>query len=934
MAANGSALIGREAELGSIASFLARARAGPGALVLAGPPGIGKTTVWRSSLEMADERGLRVLVGRPAEAEVKLAFAGLIDLFEPVPPAVLAALPSAQAQALDVALRRVGPGTVRSDALGTSLATLGAIRELAARGPVLIAIDDVQWLDAATARALEFALRRLTTEPVGVLASLRTTESAQLPGLLRALPADAVEELDVGPLPLEMLEELLRARLGVGFLRPTLVRIEQASGGNPFFALEIGRALLRRGVRFAPESLPIPDSLTDIVRDRMAALTPAAADAVLVAAALSNPTRRSVEAAADPALRHAHGIAQAVQAGVVQLEGERLRFSHPLLASVAYDMADLARRRTVHARLARVLSEPEERSRHLALASDRASERVARALEVGARHARDRGATETAAELSELASRRTPGNRPDDARRRTIQAAESLIRAGDPGAARRCLEPMLATTPPGAARAELLVQLAETHGAGDWEARVALLDEAARQAGESAPRIAAERLLGGAGVVMQSDLRGALGHARIAVRLAEAGGDPVEIALCLTMVARLEVHLGHAVDPGALQSAMELEHYLGGHHVISRPNYTAAKDVWLPAGRFAEARGQLERLRAEALRIGDWDALPMILADLADLELRAGDWQRSLGLAEAAVQASNQIGQPGLRAYAVNRVAAVLAHLGRMKEARAAAEVALAASRDVPATANWMPAQWALSFVDLSLGDAAGAVQRILPALERQRDAGSRHPDVLLAVADAVEGLTLLGRVDEASALLESFEADEVRPEHVSSAAAVERCRGLLLAAGGAVEAAATALEVAVELHTRVGEPFARARTLLVLGEVQRRARRVGAARRSLHAALAVFEELGARLWAERARRELSRVAGRHPGGGPTETQRRIIELVAAGRTNREVADALFMSPHTVDSHLRQIYRERGVRSRTELARQVAADSTPLDERD
>lgn len=123
-------------------------------------------------------------------------------------------------------------------------------------------------------------------------------------------------------------------------------------------------------------------------------------------------------------------------------------------------------------------------------------------------------------------------------------------------------------------------------------------------------------------------------------------------------------------------------------------------------------------------------------------------------------------------------------------------------------------------------------------------------------------------------------------------------------------------------------------RRILVLGEVQRRARRVGAARRSLHAALAVFEELGARLWAERARRELSRVVGRHPGGGPTETQRRIIELVAAGRTNREVADALFMSPHTVDSHLRQIYRERGVRSRTELARQVAADTTQLDEPD
>jgi DNA-binding CsgD family transcriptional regulator len=933
MEATGTDLIGREAELSSVAAFLDRPRSGPVALVLFGPPGIGKTAIWRSSLEMAGKRGVRVLVARPAEAEASLAFAGLIDLLELVPPAVLAALPPAQAAALEVALRRASPGRVRSDALGTSLATLAAIRELAAQGPILIAIDDVQWLDGATAHALEFALRRLTTEQVGVLVSLRATEGARLADLVRALPVDGVEQLEIGPLPLEALEQLLRARLGVGFLRPTLVRIESASGGNPFFALEIGRALLRRGIRFAPESLPIPDSLIDNVRDRLASLPPAAADAVLVAAALSNPNHRSVQAALDPALRDADGLAHAIQAGVLVREDGRLRFSHPLLASVAYEMAGPARRRAVHARLARVLSEPEERSRHLALASERTSERVARALEEGARHARDRGATEAAAQLSQLASRRTPANRPDDARRRTIQTAEYLIRAGDPEAARRCLEPALARSPPGPPRAELLVQLAESHSAGDWELRVGLLEEAARQAGESAPRVTAERLLGGAGVVMLRDLEGALRHARTALRLAEARGDPAETALCLTMVGRLELLLGNAVDSEMLQRAIELEPALDGHHIISRPSYTVARDVWVPAGRFTDARSQLEGLRAEALRIGDWDALPMILADLSDLELRAGAWQRSLELANAAVQASNQIGQPGLSAYALKRLALVLAHLGQVEGARAAGEAALVASREVPATANWIWAEWALGFVHLSMGNALEAAQRMLPPIERLQGAGWRHGDGLGAVADAIEALTLLGRLNEAEALLHWFDRDEVHPDGASPAAALARCRGLLLAAVGDADSAVEALEIAVDLHTRVAEPFAHARTLLVLGEVQRRARRIGASRRSLQAALSVFEHLGARLWAERARQARGRVDRRQPAQGPTETHRRITELVAAGRTNREVADALFMSPHTVDSHLRQIYRERGVRSRTELARQVAAGGT-VDERD
>lgn len=914
-------VVGRDAELAAVSAFLDRARAGPAALLLSGPAGIGKSTIWRAAGPIAARRELRVLEVRGAEAEARLPFSGLIDLLDPVADLVTPQLPAVQSAGLAVALRRAAPGDIEPDPLTVSLATLGTLKTLCAEQPVLIAIDDVQWLDATSLRTLTFAARRLHLEPVGWLVTVRTGHADASSALMKALPEGSVDEIEVCGLPLVALERLLRERLGTGFLRPTLLRIERTSAGNPFLALELGRALLRRGLHVTSEGLAVPEDMRGLLRDRLAALSAEASEAVLVAAALSAPTRGVMEA-----LRHERvsegGLREAIRAGVLEADGERVRFTHPLLASVAYDNATDEKRRDVHARIARVAADPEERARHLALSSHQRRERVARTLEEAAQLARNRGSPEAAAELADLARRRTPAQRVDDARRRGIVAARYLAQAGDPYQARTILEDLLETTPAGPARAEVLVRLADTHRGDDWETTTRLLREAAEQAGESLPRIAAERRLASAEWMTLHDVRAGREHARLALRLAEHAGDPAELAASLLQLAWLDSIVDGTVRGDLLERTDELQARLPSAVTESLINGRGLIVAW--AGDLDGAREAFRTTRAEALRTGDWHALVHPLFELANVELISGNWDRALAFARDAEDVAHQIGNRLIDAIVLSRLAEVSAHLGRAEEARRAGERGLALSRQVGAGLEENGAQCVLGFLELSLGDAEAAHRRIGPAIRQRLAAGVRNPAVLGGLPNDVEALVMLGRLDEAAESLGPFEEQARRLDQIRALATSARCRGLLLAAAGDAPSAVRTLEAALALDERATGPFERARTLLVLGEVERRDRRRGAARRSLRAALTIFEELGARLWAERARRSLMRIEQRGTAG-MTETDLRIIELVAAGQTNRQVAAALFMSPHTVDTHLRRIYRTLGVRSRTQLARRASA---------
>ena len=243
-------VIGREAELGSIEAFLARVEGGPTALVLSGEAGIGKTILWETGVEEVEERFGRVLLHRSVEAEALLSFTGLSDLLAPVFEEVAPMLAPLRRRALEVSLLLAEPGNDAPDSRAIGLALLDVLQMLAEQDSVVLALDDLQWLDPSSAGVLQIALRRLRDERVGVLATVRTAPETTVPVELdRVFAADRLERLPIGPLSMGALHHLLRERVGLDLTRPELVRVQEASAGNPFFALELGRELVRTGSR-------------------------------------------------------------------------------------------------------------------------------------------------------------------------------------------------------------------------------------------------------------------------------------------------------------------------------------------------------------------------------------------------------------------------------------------------------------------------------------------------------------------------------------------------------------------------------------------------------------------------------------------------------------------------------------------------------------
>jgi AAA ATPase domain len=360
-------LVGRDEELRSLSAFLEHEPEEPAALVLEGEAGIGKSTLWRAGVATARERGFRVLCARPAEAEQGLAHSGLGDLFEEVLELVLPALSAPRRRALAVALvaeeaagRSVDPRTL-------AVAVRSALAALAAEGRVVLAVDDVQWLDSSSSGALAFALRRLEKEPVLLLLARRSGEGAAGSELEHALDGGRVERLSVGSLSLGAVHRLLGLRLGRMFARSELLQVYEASGGNPFFALELARALERMPRPLAAgEPLPVPAELEALLAGRLADLPPRTIELLRVAAALARPTLGLLEAADGGDVVTA--LRPAVDAGLVGMEGDRIRFAHPLFSVAVASKLEQGEGRELHGRLAGIVEDVEQRAHHLALA--------------------------------------------------------------------------------------------------------------------------------------------------------------------------------------------------------------------------------------------------------------------------------------------------------------------------------------------------------------------------------------------------------------------------------------------------------------------------------------------------------------------------------------------------------------------------------------
>jgi DNA-binding CsgD family transcriptional regulator len=907
-------LVGRGEELAVVEAFVASLASGSRVLVIEGEAGIGKTRLWQAGCEAAEGAGARVLTARPAGAEVRLSYSSLGDLLEPVLDEVLPRLSAPKRQAVEAALL-LSEQAVPHEPRAVLAALVDSLRSLAEESPVLLAVDDLQWLDAPSGEALAFAARRLTREPVSLLATLRAEPGSPVTFELdRAVGDDRLQRLRLGPLSVGALHELLRSRIGARFPRPLLLRLHEASGGNPFFALQLAEELLRLGVDVAPGGpLPTPRRLSQLVHGQLARLPASARGILLPVAALAQPTLALLRALEGEETIDAvdHGVA----AGVIEVEGDRVRFSHPLLASVVYSEASPLQRRDVHARLASVVGDLEERARHLALAADGPAEDIALALEGAAISARARGATGSAADLAEAAAAHTPAVEGEAASRRLLLAAKYLDEVGLLPRAEQILEPLVAELEPGPLRARALAQIALAR-----EARPAFNEEEVAQAGEDTElKVLMHRALQ-TSALLAGDLVRSERNALMGAELAEEVGGPA-LAHALGTLGWTDAFTGRRSHLARLEQAAE-EPPHAEVSVYYSPQMALAMQL-MYADRLDDARLLFERLRATAAERGSEADHGWIGLQLAELELRAGRWTRAAELTDQGLAFASRVELEGhsLGAFTYAR-AQVDAHLGRVLPARAGARRALASSDEAGDRWFGFRSRAVLGFLALSVGDAAGAAQELLPLADELERIGVAQPNAFRVLPNAIEAMIDAGELDEAERLLDTLEGHARALDGGWAVASALRGRGLLALARGDELTALEVLDKAVEASERLGQRFELGRALLAHGTARRRARQKRLARETLDQARAVFDELGASRWSERATLELGRIGGRAapPKGELTATEHSIAELVAAGRTNQEVATTLQLSVRTVQWNLSKIYRKLGVRSRTELS--------------
>ena len=864
-------VIGRDEELGAIAAFLADVERGPATLVILGEAGIGKTILWEAGVEEATQQFAYVLAHRSVEAEASLAFGGLSDLLAPVLEEIAPALAPPRRRALEVALWLAEPGQQPPDSGAIGLALLDVLRLLADRGPVLVALDDVQWLDSSSALVVPLALRRLRDERVGFLATLRKAPDAAAPfELERSFAGARLRRVSVGPLSLGSLHHLLKERLRLGLTRPELTRVLETSGGNPFLALELGRELVRTGERpVAGKALPVPDSLRDLLGGRLARLPADTVDVLVQVAALARPTVELVAAAHGHRGRVLEALDAAVREGVVQLDDSRVRFAHPLLASICYEQAPVWKRRAVHTALAGAIGDLEERARHLALAAEGPDAAVAAELEAAGAQAAARGATAAAAELFELAAERTPDDPALD-RQRRFRAAKLHWLAGARERSAALLERLLEEVPSGLERADIVLALAMTRKA-DTPKIIALLDEAvAEAAGDDArsARILAFRT--GLRLLWGVDVGRALLDARAALERAERAGDPALLAVAIAWVATAEGHAGE-ITPGLLERGVEIEEHLELELEYAwSPRYVLTRQL-LRLGEIERPRSILEELDAQAIARGDEGTRVTVLGSLAQLEWLAGHWQRALDHAAGAHELAEQSQYQHARGWEGRVKALVEADLGLVDEARLSAESCLAFSRSVTLEYFVSMSLGALGHLELALGDLEAAAGYLRELPERLLAAGLNDP-TLPVWADAIETMIALGELDQARGYLDSYDVHALRLRSPWAMAAAARCRGLLTAAQDDFEGAFSAFERAlVELDAHP-YPLERGRALLCLGMVRRQAQQRKTAREALDQALAIFEELG--LASGRRRRGVSCAGSAAAGRRPRSSRR------------------------------------------------------------
>lgn len=912
-------MVGREIEYRAVDELLAAVPSGPAALVVEGEAGIGKTTVWLAAVGRAQRAGFRVLSARVTPVESVAAYTTLSDLLSSVDDAAFAELPPPQRLAVDRALSRGSAEGPVTDQRALAAAVVAVVKRLTARSPVVIAIDDLQWLDQPSRQVLAAVVRRLSG-PIGVLATVRDEpEHAGATVWLELPRPDMVRRVQARPLSVGATHMVLCGELGRSFARPTILRIHQLSGGNPFYALELGRVV--DGDTAIPEPT-LPSKLADLVRSRLTGLGSRCADALLATACLADPTLDVIASATDNDVATITEILEEAEgAGVVRIEGHRVTYAHPLLARGVYTEATAARRDRMHRRLADIIDDPELKAKHLALSGAGGDVLTLRALDAAAEKARLRGAPSAAAEFLDLAI-----GLGGDTTERRIRLAANHYAAGDPGRARSLLETTIDHLDPGALRSDAIVLLSTIRMSDDgFLGAAALLTDGLATSGPSDAASVQMTVMLAYALFNGRRQEEALQHADEAVAKAARLDDPQLLAPALGMRAMLGFVSGEGLDEADMRRALELDAYPLDVPLAARPAVQSALlSAW--TGQLDDAARQLAVIRQRCLDRGEDSELIFLGFHTVLLQVWRGNMGEAGRVATATMELARQLGGDLPLFVALTIRAMHGAYAGLVDDVRRDIADALAAAAR---SGSHRMSEWpitTLGFLEVSLGNYEAALQALAPLLAASQQV-TMSTEIIAAsfIPDAVEALIALGRAGEAEPLVDALESNGTRLGRDWMLAIGGRCRAMLLAEQDDLAGASRAAQAAIAFHDRLPIPFEKARTQLVVADVARRQHQRDLATAMLRDALATFEELGTPLWVDRSRAQLNPATGSGSPAELTASERRVAELAASGMSNREVAAALFISTKTVEANLSRIYRKLGIRSRAELGRMVSA---------
>lgn len=892
--------VGRAGVLGDVRARLDR----DSSVVVVGPAGIGKSTVLDACAGATRSRLLRAT----AEGEPGLPYLTLVDLFDGVTARELAGLPGHLRAAFEGALLRGERPDAANDQLAVRLAVLAVLRRLAAAEPILMVVDDLQWVDAPSAEVLRFVGRRVTGDRIRMLAAERV-DPGHTAVHLDLVPAPAYE-LPLAPLTEYDVADLLRDRFGPVLSLFTIARIHQASQGNPLLAVELGRALLAQGGSGAhTDPLPVPERLRPLLAQRLASLPEQSAPVLLRAAAAARPT---VALLGDNASADLHA---ARSAGLVRIEPDGVvRFAHPLLREQVYADAIPEQRAAAHEHLAQRLDDPVERARHLALARPYADADLAEQLAAAADAARWRGAPAVAAELAERAADRTPAHLAAEAAARRYAAAEHAYAAGLNADTRRLAEAALAGAGSAAIRVGALLLLVDLAGQ-DQSDTGPDLEAAYAAAGDDQALLAKVRLYRALKAYYDGDFTETDDQLKRAEADAEASGSTELLVEILAMQAHFRGPLGGDDSATLLRQATELARGLAPGSAVVRARQLYAM-LGLFNGQVDRSVREIESLRTAVQRAGTVRDLSSVLISAASVYSRAGKGAQALRAGRECMRLIVDMEAtpgPGLLVGASVELMA-----GSPERAAEIADEAIKACR-AAGDDDWLrPAYATRGQVSLFHGDPEAAVATMRMAYALEQRSGRIDPVVILWHADYVEALVGVGARDEATEVLTgvSVVAQELGREVVHLGLA--RARAILTAVDDNARAGADELSAALAQYADHPYPMELARAWYALAGLERRAHRRAAARAALTEAIERFAAIGASPWLAMARAELSRLDGATTAG-LTASEQRIVDLLLAGATNREIAAATFLSVKAVEANLTRLYRRHGVRSRAQL---------------